>query len=163
MTRRSSAFLISKPTPGESALWLRGLPLAREVSDAISLTSHLALAVCRRGKGNEHLLNELVCAVYLVYFLQQSGYGNEPLELFREAEVRLGRTAWQGKRRGLWHLDQQGAALLERVLAVYDSQLTRVALGAVLQARDRLRKVLSTKGSIPLFREISCARLVPEC
>jgi hypothetical protein len=147
MTRRSSAFLISKPTPGESALWLRGLPLAREVSDAISLTSHLALA----------------CAVYLVYFLQQSGYGNEPLELFREAEVRLGRTAWQGKRRGLWHLDQQGAALLERVLAVYDSQLTRVALGAVLQARDRLRRALSTKGSIPLFREISRARLVPEC
>jgi hypothetical protein len=152
---------VPEPTSGEYALLLRSLPLAREAADAISLTSHLALAACRRGKGNEYLLNELICAVYLVYFLQQSGHGSEPLELFRKAEVRLGRTAWQGKRQGVWHLDKQGAALLERVLAVYDSQLTRAALGVVLQARDRLGTVLSTKGGVPLFREISRPRLMP--
>jgi hypothetical protein len=124
-------------------------------------TSHLALAVCRRGKGNEHLVKELACAVYLTYFLQQSGYGHEPLQLFREAEVRLGRTAWQGKRRGVWHLDKQGAALLERVLAVYDSQLSRAALGVVLQARHRLRTVLSTKGGVPLFHQVSTHAVEP--
>jgi hypothetical protein len=45
---------------------------------------------------------------------------------------------------------------------VYDSQLTRAALGVVLQARDRLGTVLSTKGGVPLFREISRPRSMPE-
>jgi hypothetical protein len=152
MIQRSGGSLASKPMRGERVTLLRSLPLTREVADAISLTSHLALAVCRCGKGNEYLVNELACAVYLVYFLQQAGYGTEPLELFREAEVRLGRTAWEGKRRGVWHLDKQGAALLERILVVYDSQLTRVGLDVLLQARHRLRMMPSKKDKVPLFR-----------
>jgi hypothetical protein len=103
------------------------------------------------GKGNGYLVNELARAVYLAYFLQQAGYGTEPFELFREAEVRLGRTAWEGKRRGVWHLDKQGAALLERILVVYDSQLTRVGLDVLLQARHRLGMMLSKKAKFLSF------------
>jgi hypothetical protein len=51
-----------------------------------SLSCHLALVACRDGHGNSHLVNELMRAVYLSWYLQRAGYGNQPVEQFKIAE-----------------------------------------------------------------------------
>lgn len=51
-----------------------------------SLSSHLALVACRDGHGNRHLFNELMRTVYVAWFLQQDGYGEEPVNSFKTAE-----------------------------------------------------------------------------
>jgi hypothetical protein len=59
-----------------------------------SLSCHLALVACRDGHGNSHLVNELMRAVYLSWYLQRAGYGNQPVEQFKIAEYRS-RTPWR--------------------------------------------------------------------
>lgn len=65
------------------------LPLPRQVATEISLANHLALAVCQGSDGNAHLLNELLLAVYISYFLQQAASDDVPVKLYREAEAGL--------------------------------------------------------------------------
>ena len=59
-----------------------------------SLSCHLALVACRDGHGNSHLVNELMRAVYLSWYLQRAGYGNQLVEQFKIANMRS-RAPWR--------------------------------------------------------------------
>jgi hypothetical protein len=58
----------------------------RASASSQSLSVHLALAACRNGHGNSHLVNKLMRAVYLSWFLQRAGYGTCPEEQLKVAE-----------------------------------------------------------------------------
>ncbi|WP_321812518.1 MULTISPECIES: hypothetical protein [unclassified Burkholderia] len=62
------------------------LPLDKTSVQTQSLSHHLALVACRDGQGNEYLFNELIRATYIVWFLQQAGYGDEPVERYKAVE-----------------------------------------------------------------------------
>jgi hypothetical protein len=49
----------------KSSLLLMSAQSARE----LSLAHHLALVACRGDSGNRHQITELVCSVYMAYFL----------------------------------------------------------------------------------------------
>jgi hypothetical protein len=64
----------------------------RSSANERSLSCHLALAACRDGHGNSHLINELMRTVYLAWYLQRAGYGNRPAEQFKIAEYAVENT-----------------------------------------------------------------------
>ncbi|CAE6806321.1 MULTISPECIES: hypothetical protein [Paraburkholderia] len=115
-----------------------------------SLASHLALVACRSGHGNGHLINELMRAVYLGWFLQRAGYGTIPVEQFRLVECAVEATLARAHACGEWRLPEEAIAAFEMLLALYDSQLARVPLHEVLAAEQKLRVFLAGNACSPI-------------
>lgn len=113
------------------------LPMKRQAVSDISLVNHLALAVCRKGQGNAHLINVLKRAVYLTYYLQDAGFGDAPVDLYRVAEAALSQAARSAQCDGAWRLDVEVASMLETILAIHDQQLMAAAVGHVIAATAR--------------------------
>lgn len=78
-----------------------------------SLSYHLALATCRRGHGNNYLFNELMRTVYVAWFLQQAGYGDEPLELYKFAEYSVEAALTLAHESGEWLLADDALPVLK--------------------------------------------------
>lgn len=128
------------------------LPMSNQDASRISLENHLALAVCRKGQGNAHLLIQLKRAVYLTYYLQQSGFGDAPFELYRHAHFALNLAGDRGLRDGAWLVSAEVADILERILAIHDHQLMSAGVRNVIQAKARLSRLLENKRRSP-FRK----------
>jgi len=76
------------------------LPMDSASARQLALTHHLALAACRGNGGNKHLINELIRAVYLAYFLQQMGFGALPLDAYMKAEAAISTALKNAERDG---------------------------------------------------------------
>jgi hypothetical protein len=126
------------------------LPMTRQAVSDISLANHLALAVCRKGLGNAHQLNELIRAVYLTYCLQQSGFGDAPVDLYRRAETALDQAGVRGQCDGVWAVSVEVAGMLEEILAIHDLQLMSVATRDVMEAKARLSRFSKTDLRSPI-------------
>jgi hypothetical protein len=98
-----------------------------------SLSCHLALVACRDGHGNGHLVNELMRAVYLSWYLQRAGYGNQLVEQFKIAEYAVENTLAHAHDTGEWRLASEVISSFEALLALYDAQLARAPLHEVLR------------------------------
>lgn len=115
-----------------------------------SLTHHLALVACRSGHGNGHLINELMRAVYLSWFLQRAGYGACPEKQFRIAELAVEATLARVHECGEWRFPDEAIADFEVLLTLYDSQLAIAPLHEVLAAEQKLRAFLVGNASSPI-------------
>ncbi|AUT66797.1 hypothetical protein C2L65_41790 [Paraburkholderia terrae] len=115
-----------------------------------SLLSHLALVACRDGHGNRHLFNELMRTVYMAWFLQQDGYGNEPVNSFKTAEYAVEAALELAHMSDEWVLAEDTIPVFERLLALHDSQLATVPLNKVIEAEQRLRHFLAGTASSPV-------------
>jgi hypothetical protein len=111
------------------------LPMDRASASEQSLANHLALVACRSGHGNGHLVNELMRAVYLSWFLQRAGYGTCPAEQFKVAEYAVEATLSHAHERGEWRLPVETIVDFEALLALHDSQLASAPLHEVLARR----------------------------
>lgn len=131
------------------------LPVPERLVVDFSLANHLALAACRRGRGNAHLLNELLRAVYISYFLGQRGTDRAPAQTYREAEAGLERALACAERENVWHVDEKAAIVLGRVLTIYDIQLEFTATWMLVEAKERLDRFLAGDGKIPILRNES--------
>ncbi|WP_236674453.1 hypothetical protein [Paraburkholderia hospita] len=100
------------------------LPMDATSARDQSLSYHLALATCRRGHGNNYLLNELMRTVYLAWFLQQAGYGDAPVTLYKLAEYAVEAALTLAHESGEWRLADEAIPAFEKLLALHDSQLT---------------------------------------
>ncbi|SEF13062.1 hypothetical protein SAMN02787142_7973 [Burkholderia sp. WP9] len=115
-----------------------------------SLSIHLALVACRTGHGNSHLVNELMRAVYLSWFLQRAGYGTCQEERFKIAECAIEATLAQARESGTWQLPAETVEDFETLLALYDGQLANAPLHAVLAAEQRLRTFVTGTARSPI-------------
>ncbi|MGY6123829.1 hypothetical protein ACW9YQ_33600 (plasmid) [Paraburkholderia strydomiana] len=122
----------------------------RASANAQSLACHLALVACRRGHGNGHLINELMRAVYLGWFLQRAGYGNFPAGQFRIAEYAVEATLAHAHECGEWRLPEEAIADFEVLLALFDSQLASAPLHEVLAAEQKLGTFLAGTSGSPI-------------
>ena len=114
-----------------------------------SLANHLALVACRSGHGNGHLINELMRAVYLGWFLQRAGYGAIPVEQFRITEYAVEATLADAHECGEWRLPEEAIADFEVLLALYDAQLASAPLHEVLAAEQKLGAFLAGTSRSP--------------
>ena len=115
--------------------------MTRRAASDISLANHLALAVCRKGQGNAHLIGELNRAVYLTYYLQEAGFGNASVNLYRRAEAALDQAAGRAQCDGVWQVSAEVASMLEEILAIHDQQLTAAAIQIVIEAKARFARL----------------------
>lgn len=115
-----------------------------------SLSCHLALAACRDGHGNSHLINELMHAVYLSWYLQRAGYGNLPSEQFKIAENAVENTLAHAHETGKWRIASDVISDFETLLSLYDAQLASARLHEVLEAERHLRCFLTGKSDSPI-------------
>jgi hypothetical protein len=120
------------------------LPMKRQAVSDISLANHLALAVCRKGQGNAHLIKVLRRAVYLTYYLQNAGFGNAPVDLYRCADAALSQAASSAQCDGVWQLSVEVALMLEKVLAIHDQQLMAAAMGRVVEAMTQFSNLIAS-------------------
>lgn len=125
------------------------LPISLRSASDISLLNHLVLAVCRQGKGNSYLMNELVKTVYKTYYLQRSGFGDTSLELYRQVEAGLKDALAEANLKQIWMLDPETASSLEEVLALYDRQLASAPTWMFVEARGRLDLLIASSKRSP--------------
>ncbi|PMS33661.1 hypothetical protein C0Z16_03595 [Paraburkholderia rhynchosiae] len=115
-----------------------------------SMRLHLALVACRECCANSHLINELMRAVYLAYFLQRAGYGRHPAAHFKIAECAVEMTLAHAHETGEWRLTPDVVGDFEQLIALYDAQLARAPLHAVHHAEEQLREFLAGTERSPI-------------
>ncbi|CAE6792900.1 hypothetical protein R70006_04929 [Paraburkholderia domus] len=118
-----------------------------------SLSYHLALDSWRRGHGNGRLVNELMRVTYIAWFLQQAGYGSEPVELFKLAEYAAEITLAQAHNAGqtdAWTLDEDALPAFKSLLALHDAQLATVPLHRFDDAKRQLMAFLHDSARSPI-------------
>ena len=126
------------------------LPMDSASARQLALTHHLALAACRGNGGNKHLINELIRAVYLTYFLQQMGFGALPFDAYVKAEAAISTALKNAERDGDWKIASRDASSLEEILALHDEQLANAPLCRVVEADKRLRAFIMGSQPSPL-------------
>ncbi|WNC94686.1 hypothetical protein RI103_36750 [Paraburkholderia sp. FT54] len=127
--------------------------MTRRAASDISLANHLALAVCRKGQGNAHLISELNRVVYLTYYLQEAGFGNASVDLYRRAEAALDQAAGRAQCDGVWQISAEVAGMLEEILAIHDQQLTAAATRHMVEAKARFARLIKSSVSLPISEE----------
>lgn len=115
-----------------------------------SLSYHLALATCRIGHGNSYLFNELIRTVYVAWFLQQAGYGDLPVALYKLAEYAVEAALTLAHESGKWLLADEALPAFEKLLALHDSQLAVAPLHKVVDAERQLARYLHGTASSPI-------------
>lgn len=129
------------------------LPMDCAAAREQSLKLHLALVACRGFHANGHLINELMRAVYLAYFLQRAGYGKHPSEHFKIAECAVEVALAHAHETGEWRLAPEVMSDFEELIALYDTQLARAPLHAVLHAEAQLKEFLAGTANSPIVVE----------
>lgn len=129
------------------------LPMTSQAASDISLANHLALAVCRKGQGNAHLINELNRVVCLTYYLQEAGFGNVPVDLYQRAEAALDQAAGRAQCDGVCQISAEVAGMLEEILAIHDQQLTVAATRHVVEAKARFSRFIQSDLRSPFSKD----------
>jgi hypothetical protein len=128
------------------------LPMTAESARDLSLTYHLALAVCRRKNGSSYLINELARAVYRAYYLQRAGFGRVPLQCYERAEAALENCMAFGSKTGTWDICAEDASTIEQLLGLHDHQLDTAPLHQVVDAERQLRLFVASNAASPLTK-----------
>ncbi|CAM2188889.1 Fis family transcriptional regulator [Paraburkholderia sacchari] len=118
------------------------LPLPTAYVRDVSLTAHLAFAVCRAGRGNRHQLFQLIRMTYLSYLLWQEGYGDAAYELYCDAEGALEAAAEHAYATGDWSLGDDATRLTQDIVRIYDEQMSSVCRQHYLQCSAKLDRLL---------------------
>lgn len=124
--------------------------MPRASADEVSLGYHVALSACLAGTGNTHLFNELARALYLTFYLQQSGYGDLPVDLYKRAEALLDATLARAEVDGVFEIAPDAATVLGNVLHLHDAQLRSAPTQSLIAAGRRLARFTRSDARSPL-------------
>ncbi|HEY2020867.1 hypothetical protein [Paraburkholderia sp.] len=131
------------------------LPMAVQSARDISLAHHLALAACRRNRGNRHQINTLLCSVYRAYYLQRMGFGQVPFACYEHAQAAFVSALTAAAKPARWMIREQDAPAIERLLALHDRQLSEVPMHRVVEAEKLLRNFVDGTRASPLVSPTS--------
>lgn len=126
------------------------LPMNQASARKRSLSYHLALAASRDGHGSGHLFNELIRVAYIAWFLQQAGYGNQPVECYKAAEYAVEAALELADKSNEWILAEDAIPVFETLLALHDEQLATTPLHKVIEAEHQLWHFLAGNAPSPI-------------
>jgi len=126
------------------------LPLPCTTFSDMSLANHLALAACRRGQGNAHLMNELVRATYVSYFLAKAGGGGLTTELYLRAEAALEQALHRADSNDVWSLNADASDSVSQIIAAYYQQLSSSPTWKVIEAFDVFERFTASNRQSPI-------------
>lgn len=133
------------------------LPLPTQQVRALSLETHMALALLRSGKGRFDQMLCLLRAVYMAFFLRGPSEPDADIDLYRQADDALAECNARVERGEPWRLLDDEAATVERVLIEYDAQLAAVPRYRYRQAWERLHRFVASNAQSPVAVEESAA------
>jgi len=118
------------------------LPLPSPLVKDLSLVSHLALASFQSGHGSQHLLYQLIRTTYLSYLMWNEGLGTGTYQLYCDAEREIEAIAAVRASGGPWTLNGNASSILERIVCIYDVQLSGISGGLFTRCRAKLEQLL---------------------
>ncbi|MBN3788801.1 hypothetical protein G3N94_18125 [Burkholderia sp. Ac-20353] len=124
-----------------------------------SLSHHLALVACRDGHGNAFLFNELIRTTYIAWFLQQAGYGDEPVERYKAVEHPVEATHLHADESNEWILAADAVSAFEQLLVLHDWQLNVAPRYKVIDAEQQLKRFLAGTASSPIPEPRECGNV----
>lgn len=131
------------------------LPLPTPQVRALSLETHMALALLRSGTGSFDQMLCLLRAVYMAFFLRGQREPDADLDLYRRADDALAECNARVERGEPWRLLDDEAAAVERVLIAYDAQLAAASKYRYRQAWERLHRFAANNAPSPFSVEES--------
>ena len=126
------------------------LPMPRTSANEVLLGYHVALSACLTGTGTAHLFNELARALYLTFYLQESGYGRLPMDLYKRGEALLEAALTRAEAEGTFEIAQEAAQILGDVLHLHDWQLQSAPAQYLVDAGERLTRFTRSDARSPL-------------
>jgi hypothetical protein len=76
----------------------------------------------------------------MAYFLQRLGFGDMPFERYEHAEATFENALAVAAKSACWLISEQDAPVIERLLALHDSQLSEAPMHRVAEAEKQLRQ-----------------------
>jgi hypothetical protein len=120
------------------------LPMPRAQADAMSLQSRIALETVRRQKAGRHEATCMAQVVMLTSFLTEAGHGRIDLPSIRGVETEVLALLQRGVATGDWSIPEALVESLTAIVNENDRQLREVRLAAVVDATERLDRVLAS-------------------
>jgi len=118
------------------------LPLPFALVKERSLVSHLALASFQSGHGSQHLLYQLIRTTYLSYLMWNEGLGAGDYQLYCAAERELEAIAAAHASGEPWTLSETARPILEKIVCIYDVQLSGISAGLFARCHAKLEQLL---------------------
>lgn len=129
------------------------LPMPRAEADELVLMYRAALEAAKLGYTDASLTRRLFTAVLLTRFLTEAGHGLLNAHVLEEADKQLTTTYEHGNETGDWTCLPETIALLTRILNEHDRQLRETPLHILLDASDRLDRIIEQAGTpAPAFQ-----------
>ncbi|MFT4437146.1 hypothetical protein [Caballeronia sp. 15715] len=72
----------------------------------------------------------------MAYFLQRLGFGDTPFECYEHAEATFENALAVAAKSACWLISEQDAPVIERLLALHDSQLSEAPMHRVAEAEN---------------------------
>ncbi|MFL9966398.1 hypothetical protein PQR02_36500 [Paraburkholderia sediminicola] len=116
------------------------LPMPRAEADRLALHVHMALDAMRRGQGNATAAQTLCQTMILSGLLAEAGYGEATFEQMREAEAVICAAFDRGRESCVWALEESGFEQFAVIVGMYDAQLQRAPLAAIIEASKRFER-----------------------
>lgn len=136
------------------------LPLSRSEVRRISLKSHMALFNLHRGDGSFELAGDLLLMVLLSYIISLSEGTQDSLAEYSSAEAVLRSLIETAEEEGVWRIAPEQCPAIERVLSIYDVQLSSTPRHLYERATRTLLSRFSPP-KIPRLVELRGLKLVP--
>lgn len=118
------------------------LPLPLPLVQDLSLVSHLALASFQSGHGSQHLLYQLIRTTYLSSLVWIEGLGTGTYQLYCDAEQEIEAIAAVRASGGPWTLSEDASSVLEKIVCIYDVQLSGISGGLFTRCQATLEQLL---------------------
>jgi hypothetical protein len=123
------------------------LPMPRPEVDELALLYRAALEAARLGYTDAPLTRRLYTAVLLTRFLTDAGHGILGMDVLDEADKLLTIVYEHGNETGNWQYPPEAISLLTRVINEHDRQLRDTPLQFLLDASDRLDRIIEKSDS----------------
>jgi len=136
---------LKKPRRGPALSKQMLLPLPLPLVKDLSLVSHLALASFQSGHGSQHLLYQLIRTTYLSArsnLKWNEGLGAGTYQLYCDAEREMEAIAAGRASGGPWTLSENASSVLEKIVCIYDVQLSGISGGLFTRCHAKLEQLL---------------------
>ena len=118
------------------------LPLDVVSANELSLQFRLALESIRRGRGDKITMNRIASVVLLTRFLTEAGHGQLDNGVLADVEKQVSAALNRGRETGEWNCSDELAELLTIVVNEHDRQLRQTKLRDVVEASERLDRLI---------------------
>jgi hypothetical protein len=121
--------------------------MPRSEADELVLMYRAALEAAKMGYADAPLTRRLYTAILLTRFLTDAGHGLLDRDMLENADKQLTTIYDRGNETGDWQFPAGTIALLTQILNEHDRQLRDTPLHFLLEASDRLDKIIEQSAS----------------